>query len=148
MPYQDVTHGLLIFSWKFSTDGKYNLGAAQGPWPWTFETPDLPQWSQRSLRPWSSTIRTNLRRVLLVHVPALGRLMLRGKRKSDYLAQVKFETFILEIKPCNLLLFSDQRYFKREVQELTKFTEVTWSPFLGPRKIVLITTCIECKKVE
>ena len=101
-----------------------------------------------SLRPWSSTIRTNLRRVLLVHVPALGRLMLRGKRKSDYLAQVKFETFILEIKPCNLLLFSDQRYFKREVQELTKFTEVTWSPFLGPRKIVLITTCIECKKVE
>ena len=39
--------------------------------------------------------------------------MLRGKRKSDYLAQVKVAIFILEIKPCNLLPFSDQRYFKR-----------------------------------
>ena len=53
----------------------------------------------------SSTLRIHLNRVLLFHVPVLVHQMLRGKRKSDYLAQVKFAIFNLEIKPCDLLPF-------------------------------------------
>ena len=48
-------------------------------------------------------------KALLVHVPVLGHLMLRGKRESDYLDQVKIANFILEIKPCNLLPFPAHR---------------------------------------
>ena len=91
-----------IFYWTFSIGGKYGLGTAQSSWSWTFESMSG-----------SSTFHINLRRALLVHMPALGYQMLRGKRKSDYLAQVKVAIFILEIKQCNLPPFSDQRYFKR-----------------------------------
>ena len=89
------------------------LGAAQGSWSWTFEGLS-----------WSSTFHTNLKRTLLVHMTALGLLMLRGKRKSDYLDQVKIAIFILEIKPCNLLPFQAQkRHFKiGKHREETKFT--------------------------
>ena len=62
----------------------------------------------------SSTFRIHLNRVLLVHVSVLAHQMLRGKRKSDYLAQVKYAIFNLEIKPCNLLPFPGQeRHFAR-----------------------------------
>ena len=56
--------------------------------------------------------------------------MLEEKRKSDYLAQVSFAIFILEIMAWNLLPLSDQRHFKRgKYRKQTKSTEVTGSPF-------------------
>ena len=79
-----ITHDLLYFYWTlvtFSTGGKYGLGAAQGSWSWMFESMSG-----------SSTFHINLTRALLVHMPALEHLMLRWKRKSDYLviSRLKF----------------------------------------------------------
>ena len=69
-------------------------------------------------------------RALLINMPALGHLMLEEKRKSDYLAQVSFAIFILEIMAWNLLPLSDQRHFKRgKYRKQKKSTEVTGSPF-------------------
>ena len=76
--------------------------------------------------------------------------MLEEKRKPDYLAQVSFAIFILEIMAWNLLPFSDQRHFKRgKYRKQTKFTEVTGSPyFLGHRKIVFFVTYNKCNTIE
>lgn len=111
--YQANPLGLLYFYWTFSIGGKYGLGTAQSSWSWTFESMSG-----------SSTFHINLRRAFLVHIPALGYQMLRGKRKSDYLAQVKAAIFILEIKPCSLLLsLAQKRHFKRDnYRKQTKFT--------------------------
>ena len=111
--YQANPLGLLYFYWTFSIGGKYGLGTAQSSWSWTFESMSG-----------SSTFHINLRRAFLVHMPALGYQMLRGKRKSDYLAQVKVAIFILEIKPCSLLPFlAQKRHFKRgNYRKQTKFT--------------------------
>ena len=113
IPYHGFAHGMLYVYWTFSIGGKYGLGAAQSSWSWTFESTSG-----------SSTFHINLRRALLVHTPALGYQMLRGKRKSEYLAQVKVAIFILEIKPCSLLPFPAQkRHFKRgNYRKQTNFT--------------------------
>ena len=72
-------------------------------------------------------------------MPALGHLMLEEKRKPDYLAQVSFAIFILEIMAWNLLPFSDQRHFKRgKYRKQTKFTEVTGSPFKNIEKLYFL----------
>ena len=96
-----------------------------------------------------STFHISLMRALLINMPALGHLMLEEKRKSDYLAQVSFAIFILEIMSCNLLPFpAPKGISKWQVQESDKIQRSHCGSLLGPRKIVLITTCIECKKVE
>ena len=67
----------------------------------------------------------------------------------EVLAQVEFEIFILEIKPCNLLPFPSHRGIWKQASTRTdKIHRSHRKSLLGPRKIVLITTCIECKKVE
>lgn len=66
------------------------------------------------------------------------------RKRPDYLAQVKIEIFILELKPCNLLPFQAQkRHFKigkyREEKILVSHNE----PLLEPRKIVFTATYIK-----
>ena len=96
-----------------------NNGAAQGSWSWIFE-----------IMAGSSTFNINLRRALLAHMLSLGHLMLRDKRKSDYLAQVKIAIFILEIKPCNLLPFPAHRSTSKEAStRREKIHRSTGSPF-------------------
>ena len=136
--YIGTTHGLLYFYWTFSIGGKFDLGAAQDWWSWTYENMSG-----------SSTFHINLMRSLLVHVPVLGHLMLRGKRESDYLDQVKIANFILEIKSCNLLPFPSHRGIWKQASTRTdKIHRSHRKSLLGPRKIVLITTCIKYKRLE
>lgn len=69
--------------------------------------------------------------------------------KSLISSHMKTTIFILEIVSCNLLPFPAERHFKiGKYKEQTKFREVSVSPFLGPRKIVFITTYIEYKRLE
>ena len=138
IPYKGTTHGLLYFYWTFSIGGKFDLGIAQGSLSWTYENMSG-----------SSTFHINLMRSLLVHVPVLGHLTLKGKRESDYLDQVKIANFILEMKSCNLLPFPAHRGIWKQASIRTdKIHRSHLKSFLEPRKIVLITTCIECRKVE
>ena len=66
-----------IFTEHFPLVASMILGAFQGSGSWIFESMSG-----------SSTLHANLMRALLVHMPALGHLILKGKRKSEYLAQV------------------------------------------------------------
>ena len=139
--HNDITHDLLYFYWTlatFLTGGKYGLGAAQGSWSWTFESMSG-----------SSTFHINLTRALLVHMPALGHLMLRWKRKSDYLviSRLKF----LFWKLCHVTYCHSQPrkgFQNRQVQGADKIQRSHGESLLGPRKIVFITTYIECKRLE
>ena len=69
--------------------------------------------------------------------------MLRDKRKSDYLAQVKIAIFILEIKPCNLLSFPAHSSTSKEASaRRDKIHRSHWKSVLESRKFVLIATYI------
>lgn len=103
IPYKGTTHGLLYFYWTFSIGGKFDLGAAQGSWSWTFESMSG-----------SSTFHINLTRALLVHMPALGHLRLRWKRKSDYPITSRLKFLFWKLCHVTYCLFQLKRSISKE----------------------------------
>ena len=98
-----ITHDLLYFYWTlvtFSTGGKYGLGAAHGH-ECLRACLDLPH-------------SINLTRALLVHMPALEHLMLRWKRKSDYLVTSRLKFLFWKLCHITYCLFQLKRSISKE----------------------------------
>ena len=98
-----ITHDLLYFYWTlvtFSTGGKYGLGAAHGH-ECLRACLDLPH-------------SINLTRALLVHMPALEHLMLRWKRKSDYLVISRLKFLFWKLCHITYCLFQLKRSISKE----------------------------------
>ena len=101
--HDGITHDLLYFYWTlvtFSTGGKYGLGAAHGH-ECLRACLDLPH-------------SINLTRALLVHMPALEHLMLRWKRKSDYLVISRLKFLFWKLCHVTYCLFQLKRSISKE----------------------------------
>ena len=138
IPYQTLLMIYFIFYWTFSTGGKYDLGG--------------------SSRLMVMNIWEN---VWIVHTPYPPKDSLAGShacpRAPD--AQMKKEVWYLAIwrlqslfrKLCHVTYCHSQpkRAFQNwQVQGADKIQRSHCESLLGPRKIVFITTYIECKRLE